>query len=83
MSEFTDHRFEAVNAYALDRLEKQGDVYGWAPLEGDSPQALLLVSQSSPVNSFPSQILGIKIILKPIDPPEMDVQCGSSGSTGS
>ena len=75
MSGMDKGRFEAVNSYALTRLQSKGDVYGWAPLEGDAPlQALLLVSRSAPLDSFPREIRGVQIILEPTDPPEMHAQ---------
>jgi hypothetical protein len=70
--ELDKRRFEAVNSYARARLQSKGDVYGWAPLEGDTPlRALLLVARSAPLESFPDEIRGVQIVLEPSDPPEM------------
>jgi hypothetical protein len=72
MGELNMRRYDAVNTYALTRLQSKGDVYGWAPLEGDAPlQALLLVSRNAPLESFPTEIRGVQIILEPTDPPQM------------
>ena len=75
MNGLNKRSFEDVDSYALDRLHRQGDVYGWVPLEGDLPQALLLISRSAALNSFPEEIAGVQIKLEQIDPPEMDTHC--------
>jgi hypothetical protein len=69
------NQFEPINAYAMDRLKSSGDVYGWAPLEdNEEPSALLLISQDTPLDSFPDNIAGIKLVLKRISPPEVHKQ---------
>jgi hypothetical protein len=63
--------FEAVNLYALQRIKNRGDVYGWAPLEeGPVPRAVLLISRDAPPESFPEEVSGVELVLKPVEEPK-------------
>jgi hypothetical protein len=75
MNGLNKRSFEDVDSYALERLREQGDVYGWMPLEGDLPQAVLLISRSAAPSSFPDEIAGVHIRLEQIDPPAVDSYC--------
>lgn len=63
-------QYESVNAYALERLKSRGDVYGWMPSEGgESPEATLLISLDSPIDSFPDSLAGVRVRLQRVSAP--------------
>ncbi len=71
MGKLSQPDFDAVNAYAFERIQAQGDVYGWAPLEENGqPRVLLLVSENAVPESFPPKIGDVQLVILPIAAPE-------------
>lgn len=69
-------RFKEVDKYARERAASRGDVYGWAILpvnSGIRDEVLLLVAEKADPSTFPSQIGGHRVRLKPIPEPEPQV----------
>lgn len=67
----TSVRFQPVAEYAAKRLRERGDVFGWAPIS-EEPEivAALIVDKDAEVESFPSAIGDVRVVLQPITQPE-------------
>ena len=62
--------WEEVERYAQRRRIDVGDVYGWFRSNDEERVAVILAAEGTPARSFPSEIAGIRVVVRNISAPE-------------